>query len=194
MPFMSLADIKKNARSAAAKARAAAHAEFKDTAGHALAARGLPRGLAGTPGIVSGFIPYKSEIGTLPLMAALIARGWTAALPVVVAQGEPLIFRAWAPGQPLESGLWDIPVPRPEAPEVLPDVLLVPGLSFDRKGYRLGYGGGFYDRTLAKLRLVKPVTAIGVAYHAQMVDEVAHDEFDAPLDFVMTEKETIACG
>ena len=91
-------------------------------------------------------------------------------------------------------GVWDIPVPLATAPEVLPDVLLVPMLAFDRKGFRLGYGGGFYDRTLAKLRAVKPVIAIGVAYHAQIVDEVPRDAFDAPLDYVMTEQETIACG
>jgi 5-formyltetrahydrofolate cyclo-ligase len=191
---MSIAEIKKSARGAAAKRRAEAHAALKDEAGLALAARGLPDGLADRRGIVSGFIPYKSEITTLPLMAALLRRGWRTALPVVIAPATPLIFRAWSPGDRLEPGVWDIPVPLAAAPEVLPDLLLVPGLSFDRKGFRLGYGGGFYDRTLAKLRAVKPVTAIGVAYHAQIVDEVVRDAFDAPLDYVMTEQETIACG
>jgi 5-formyltetrahydrofolate cyclo-ligase len=80
------------------------------------------------------------------------------------------------------------------APEVLPDVLLVPMLAFDRKGFRLGYGGGFYDRTLEKLRELKTVVAIGVAYHAQMVDEVPVGIHDAPLDYVMTEQETFACA
>jgi 5-formyltetrahydrofolate cyclo-ligase len=191
---MSIAEIKKSARGAAAKRRAEAHAALKDEAGLALAARGLPDGLADRRGIVSGFIPYKSEITTLPLMAALLRRGWRTALPVVIAPDTPLVFRAWSPGDRLEPGVWDIPVPLAAAPEVLPDLLLVPGLSFDRKGFRLGYGGGFYDRTLAKLRAVKPVTAIGVAYHAQIVDEVVRDAFDAPLDYVMTEQETIACG
>jgi 5-formyltetrahydrofolate cyclo-ligase len=191
---MSIAEIKKSARGAASKRRAEAHAALKDEAGLALAARGLPDGLADRRGIVSGFIPYKSEITTLPLMAALLRRGWRTALPVVIAPDTPLVFRAWSPGDRLEPGVWDIPVPLAAAPEVLPDLLLVPGLSFDRKGFRLGYGGGFYDRTLAKLRAVKPVTAIGVAYHAQIVDEVVRDAFDAPLDYVMTEQETIACG
>ncbi|MGL4590773.1 MAG: 5-formyltetrahydrofolate cyclo-ligase [Aestuariivirga sp.] len=191
---MSIAEIKKSARGAAAKRRAEAHAALKDEAGLALAARGLPDGLADRRGIVSGFIPYKSEITTLPLMAALLRLGWRTALPVVIAPDTPLVFRAWSPGDRLEPGVWDIPVPLAAAPEVLPDLLLVPGLSFDRKGFRLGYGGGFYDRTLAKLRAVKPVTAIGVAYHAQIVDEVVRDAFDAPLDYVMTEQETIACG
>jgi 5-formyltetrahydrofolate cyclo-ligase len=191
---MSIAEIKKSARGAAAKRRAEAHAALKDEAGLALAARGLPDGLADRRGIVSGFIPYKSEITTLPLMAALLRLGWQTALPVVIAPDAPLVFRTWSPGDRLEPGVWDIPVPLAAAPEVLPDLLLVPGLSFDRKGFRLGYGGGFYDRTLAKLRAVKPVTAIGVAYHAQIVDEVVRDVFDAPLDYVMTEQETIACG
>ena len=191
---MTLADIKKSARGAASKRRASAHAALKGTAGLALAARGLPAGQAERRGVVSGFIPYKSEITTLPLMIALRRLGWTTALPVVMAPAMPLVFRAWSPGDALEPGVWDIPVPLRTAAELLPDVLLVPGLSFDRKGYRLGYGGGFYDRTLAKLRAVKPVTAIGVAYHAQIVDEVARDAFDAPLDFVMTEEETFACG
>ena len=191
---MSIAEIKKSARGAASKRRAEAHAALKDEAGLALAARGLPDGLADRRGIVSGFIPYKSEITTLPLMTSLIRLGWRTALPVVIAPDPPLVFRAWSPGDRLEPGVWDIPVPLAAAPEVLPDLLLVPGLSFDRKGFRLGYGGGFYDRTLVKLRTVKPVTAIGVAYHAQIVDEVVRDAFDAPLDYVMTEQETIACG
>jgi 5-formyltetrahydrofolate cyclo-ligase len=191
---MTIADIKKSARGAASKRRAEAHAALKDKAGLALAARGLPDGLAARRGIVSGFIPYKSEITTLPLMAALLRLGWQTALPVVIAPDAPLVFRTWSPGDRLEPGVWDIPVPLAAAPEVLPDLLLVPGLSFDRKGFRLGYGGGFYDRTLAKLRAVKPITAIGVAYHAQIVDEVVRDAFDAPLDYVMTEQETIACG
>ena len=91
-------------------------------------------------------------------------------------------------------GAWDIPVPVDSAPEVLPDVLLVPMLAFDRKGFRLGYGGGFYDRTLEKLRELKKVVAIGVAYHAQMVGEVPVGIHDAPLDYVMTEQETFACA
>ena len=85
-------------------------------------------------------------------------------------------------------GMWDIPVPAETAPEVLPDVLLVPMLAFDAQGYRLGYGGGFYDRTLEKLRALKPVVAIGVAYAAQEVTEVPHGDHDQPLDLIMTEK------
>ena len=106
--------------------------------GPALAERGLPDGLADRRGIVSGFIPYKSEITTVPLMAALLRDGWQTALPVVIAPEQPLVFRAWSPGEPLVPGVWDIPVPLETAPEVLPDVLLVPMLSFDRRGYPPG--------------------------------------------------------
>ena len=187
-----LAGIKKLARREAAALRLAAHADLKESAGPALALRGLPVAL--TPGIVSGFMPYRSEITTIPLLNRLRRDGWRTCLPVVIAQGVPLVFRAWNPGEPLVPGVWDIPAPPEQAPEVLPDVLLVPLLAFDRAGYRLGYGGGFYDLTLAKLRAIKKVTAVGVAYHAQLVDQVPRAPHDAPLDYVMTEVETLTCG
>ncbi|MFM8746772.1 MAG: 5-formyltetrahydrofolate cyclo-ligase [Aestuariivirga sp.] len=190
---MNIADVKREARQAAAKRRAAAHAELKEAAGPALAARGLPPG-TGAAGTVSGFIPYKSEIDTVPLLTRLSREGWRTCLPVVIGADQPLLFRAWTPGEPLVPGMWDIPIPPESAPEVLPDVLLVPMLAFDRLGFRLGYGGGFYDRTLEKLRSFGKVTAIGVAYAAQEVSEVPRGDHDAPLDHVMTERETFACG
>ncbi len=189
---MDIAEVKRKARTAASKRRAEAHEQLKDTAGMAMAERGLPLGL--TPGIVSGFIPYKSEISTIPLMNRLQREGWQTALPVVIAPEQPLIFRVWTPGEELAPGVWDIPIPPDSAPEVLPDVLLVPMLAFDRRGFRLGYGGGFYDRSLEKLRQMKKVMAVGVAYHAQMVDEVPAGPYDAPLDYVMTERESFACA
>jgi 5-formyltetrahydrofolate cyclo-ligase len=191
---MDIAETKRKARSAAAKTRAAAHEQLKDVAGAALADRGLPGRAGLTNGIVSGFIPYKSEISTVPLMNALRRQGWRTCLPVVIAAEQPLVFRTWAPGEPLVPGVWDIPIPAEGSEEVLPDVLLVPMLAFDVKGYRLGYGGGFYDRTLEKLRALKSVVAIGVAYGAQMVDEVPRGPHDAPLDYIMTEEETFTCA
>jgi 5-formyltetrahydrofolate cyclo-ligase len=182
-----LADLKRLARRKAHQVRDGINAG--EGAGAVLAARGLP--VQGK--IVSGFHPYKSEISTLALLGRLAGEGHITALPVVVSKNLPLIFRQWAPGGPLISGLWDIQIPAESAAIVEPDVLLVPMLAFDRKGYRLGYGGGFYDRTLAKLRTLKPVVAIGVAYHAQAVDDVPHDSHDQPLDFIMTERETFKC-
>ena len=115
-------------------------------------------------------------------------------MPVVMGERLPLTFRAWAPGEPTQPGIWNIPVPLETAPELLPDVLLVPMLAFDRQGYRLGYGGGFYDRTLIKLCALKPIIAIGVAYADQEVEEVPRGPHDQLLDYIMTEKDTLACG
>ena len=190
---MDIAEEKRLARQVAAKRRAEAHAQLMETAGSSLALRGLPVA-AGAAGTVSGFIPYKSEIDTVPLLARLSREGWRTCLPVVIGADQPLLFRAWTPGEALAPGVWDIPIPPETAAEVLPDVLLVPMLAFDRQGYRLGYGGGFYDRTLEKLRAFRRVWAVGVAYAAQEVEAVPRGDHDAPLDYVMTEQETFACG
>src|SRR5947207_15918028 len=105
-----------------------------------------------------------------------------------MAKVEPLTFRAWAPGEPTGRGIWDIHIPLETAVEVDPDVLLVPMLAFDKRGYRLGYGGGFYDRTLRELRKLKPIEAIGISYAAQEIDEVPHGDHDEPLDWMLTER------
>ena len=159
-----------------------------------LAERGLPFAREARHQIISGFFPYKSEISLLPLLTRLHGEGWVTAMPVVIGEGLPLVFRAWAPGEPTVPGIWDIPMPLVTAEEVLPDVLLMPMLAFDRRGWRLGYGGGFYDRTLEKLRKLKQVTAIGVAYAAQEMAEVPRGPHDQPLDWIMTEKATTRCG
>jgi 5-formyltetrahydrofolate cyclo-ligase len=191
---MNLPDDKRRARSEAAKRRAAAHLLLHEAAGPALAERGLPFDREAQHRTISGFFPYKSEISLLPLLTRLHGEGWVTAMPVVIGEGVPLVFRAWSPGDPTVPGIWDIPVPLETAAAVLPDVLLVPMLAFDRRGYRLGYGGGFYDRTLQKLRALKPVTAIGIAYAAQEMAEVPRGPFDQPLDWIMTEKATFKCG
>ncbi|MGQ0486640.1 MAG: 5-formyltetrahydrofolate cyclo-ligase [Hyphomicrobiales bacterium] len=191
---MNLPDDKRRARSEAAKRRAAAHLALHKVAGPALAQRGLPFARQPQQRTISGFFPYKSEISLLPLLGLLHGEGWVTAMPVVIGEGLPLVFRAWAPGDPTMPGIWDIAAPLETAAEVSPDVLLVPMLAFDRRGYRLGYGGGFYDRTLGKLRALKRIMAIGVAYAAQEMAEVPHGEFDQPLDWIMTEKATTKCG
>lgn len=190
----SLVDIKKAARKSATTKRLVAHDAAKDMAPLALAAHPFPLKPVAGRSIISGFFPYQSEIDTRPLLGRLAGEGWTTALPIVIANGQPLEFRRWLPGEPTVPGKWDIPRPPETSPLVKPDVLLVPMLAFDRAGYRLGYGGGFYDRTLELLRKEKPVVAIGVAYAAQDVDSVPHDDHDQKLDFIMTEKELIRCG
>jgi 5-formyltetrahydrofolate cyclo-ligase len=189
-----IAEAKRRARGEAAKLRAEAHRLWQATAGEALAGRGLPFARQPHQHIVSGFHPYRSETTTLPLLDRLNRDGWRTALPVVVGEGAPLIFRAWRPGDPTVAGVWDIQVPPPAAPAVDPDVLLVPMLAFDRRGYRLGYGGGFYDRTLALLRARKAIVAVGIAYAAQEMPQVPHGPGDQRLDYVMTERESFACG
>jgi 5-formyltetrahydrofolate cyclo-ligase len=162
----------------------------RQQAAEAIAARPFPVPVA--PGaIVSGFMPLKSEINPLPLMRKLAEAGAKLALPVVAGKGLPLIMRAWAVGAPLASGVWGIREPTPDAPAVDPDIVIVPLLAFDRRGHRLGYGAGYYDMTLTALRAKKPVVAIGITYAAQEVDAVPITPRDAPLDLVLTERETI---
>lgn len=182
-----IAEAKRTLRAAAAEARAAAHAIHAATASARLARAGLDFLGPRRPANLSGFMSFGTEVDVSGLMRRLAGEGWRTALPVIEGKGLPLTFRAWAPGEPTVRGRWDIPRPPDHAEIVEPDVLLVPMLAFDRRGYRLGYGGGFYDRTLARLRAMKPVVAVGVAYAAQEVAEVPRGEFDEPLDWILTE-------
>ena len=141
--------------------------------------------------IVSGFMPLKSEINPVPLLLRLEQAGAKLALPVVAGRGRPLIMRSYAFGQELNAGVWGIREPKDDAPEVAPDILIVPLAAFDRKGNRIGYGAGYYDMTITRLRSIKPVVAIGIAYAAQEVPEVPVTPRDARLDLVLTEREAI---
>jgi 5-formyltetrahydrofolate cyclo-ligase len=159
-------------------------------AGHGLAFLG-PRA-AGT--IVSGFSSLADELDCMPLLGRLAGQGFQLALPIVQGKGRPLLFRAWAPGDAMDAGVWDIPQPKADRPELLPDILLVPLLAFDRAGWRLGYGGGFYDRTLRELRAAKPVVAVGLAYDQQHVDAVPHLDYDEQLDWVLAPSGPMLCS
>ncbi len=141
--------------------------------------------------VVSGFWPMGSEIDTRPLLEVLSRRGHPVCLPVVVGPGAPLIFRAWEPGDILKPGGFNTEVPEESKPELEPEILLVPLLAFDRQGYRLGYGGGFYDRTLSNLRGAGARLAIGVAFSVQEVEAVPRGEYDQPLDMILTERDVI---
>jgi len=170
--------------------RDALPAETRAAASAALAERPFP--LAVPPGaIVSGFSPLGSEINPMPLMRRLADRGAALALPVVVGRGHPLVFRAWAFGAPLGKGVWGIREPLPDAPEVRPDILIVPLAAFDRTGHRIGYGAGYYDLTLAALAAAKPIVAVGLAYAAQEIARVPATPRDIRLDLVLTEREII---
>lgn len=191
---MNLQDEKKAARTRAVAIRKVAHETLGDHAGLTLASLEFPVKPEAGRSVVSAFHPFRSEIDTKPLIGKLVANGWTTCLPIIVGAGLPLIFRRWFPGEPTISGDMNILRPRDDAEQVEPDVLIVPLLAFDAKGYRIGYGGGFYDRTLALLRAKKKIVAIGVGYSAQQVPEVPHDELDQAVDFVMTERGVLTCG
>ena len=170
--------------------RDALSAADRAQAAELIAARAFPVAVA--PGaIVSGFSPLKTEINPLPLMRRLAEAGAKLALPVVAGRGKPLIMRSYAFGQALNEGVWGIREPKDDAPEVDPDILIVPLAAFDRRGHRIGYGAGYYDMTINRLRSLKPVVAVGIAYAAQEVAEVPVTERDARLDLVLTEREMI---
>jgi 5-formyltetrahydrofolate cyclo-ligase len=110
---------------------------------------------------------------------------------VVAGKGKPLLFRVWRPGMVLKSGAFGLSEPGPDAPEIAPRIVFAPLLAFDRRGNRIGWGAGFYDRTLAGLRAKGPVTAVGVAYAAQEVAEVPAGAHDQPLDWIATERAVV---
>jgi 5-formyltetrahydrofolate cyclo-ligase len=141
--------------------------------------------------VVSGFSPIKTEFNPIPLMRKFSDAGAALALPVVAGRGLPLIMRAFKFGDEMASGVWGIREPKPEAPEVFPDILLVPLAAFDRAGHRIGYGAGHYDRTIQRLREMKHVTAIGVCFAVQEIEHVPATAFDQRLDLVLTEDEIV---
>lgn len=136
-------------------------------------------------GVVAFCWPIRNEFDARHLVARLRARGASSALPVVVAPRQPLVFRAWHPGVRLAIGALDIPYPSEGLP-VVPDTVLLPMNGFDRAGYRLGYGAGFFDRTLAALA-VKP-RVIGIAYAFAELPTIHPQPHDIPMDFVVTER------
>jgi 5-formyltetrahydrofolate cyclo-ligase len=177
-------------RKSAFARRDAMPASERQAAAEAIATRPFPLPFqAGA--IVSGFSPIKTEINPFPLMRKLAAAGARLALPVVVGRGKPLTMRAYAFGQELNAGVWGIREPKPDAPEVDPDILLVPLVAFDRHGHRIGHGAGYYDMTINRLRAIKPVVAVGIAYAVQEFDDVPTTSRDARLDLVLTEREII---
>ena len=183
-------DAKAALRQEAIALRDALPPDVRKAAAEAIAAQRFPLVIAPSV-IVSGFMPLKSEINPLPLLQKLAAAGARLALPAIAGRGKPLIMRAWEFGSALDRGQWGIREPKPDAPDVEPDILLVPLLAFDREGFRLGYGAGYYDMTIHRLRALKPVTAVGIAFAAQEVPKIPTTLRDERLDLVLTEREVI---
>ncbi|TCS63142.1 5-formyltetrahydrofolate cyclo-ligase [Varunaivibrio sulfuroxidans] len=140
---------------------------------------------------IGGYWPMGAEVDLRSLYERLAKRGHFLALARVRTRDAPLEFRRWRPGDPLETGVYGTSHPLDGAPLVFPRLVLAPLLAFDRLGGRLGYGGGYYDRTLEKDRKTGDITAVGVAFSAQEVARVPVDRRDQPLDWIVTEKEAI---
>lgn len=181
-------------RQAAFDRREAAFRALGSDIGAALADRflaevSLAGALAAEGAVVGGYYPIRSEADCLILMARLAGRGHVCALPIVRHAEAPLDFGAWAPNGPTRAGPFGTRLPPHGAPPVEPDIVLVPLLAFDDRGHRLGYGGGFYDRTLVALRRRKPIVAVGLGFADQECAELPDEPFDEALDWVVTEKE-----
>lgn len=169
--------------------RAALSVEDRRTAGEALARNLralLDARLDGARGrVFSAYWPIKGEPDLRPVMAALHAEGVTVALPVVETKAAPLVFRRWTPDVAMVRGDWNIPVPPPEADALIPDIALAPLVGWDGEGYRLGYGGGYFDRTLGALD-PRPFV-IGIGFQSARLATIYPQPHDIPLDVILTE-------
>lgn len=168
------------ARKAAFAARKEAFARGQGQAAELLA--DLLAAHRGRP--LAGYMAMRTEIDP---MAAMAAHQGAVGVPVILGPGQALRFREWSPGCAMMAGEFGAFIPA-EGAWVEPEVVIVPLVGFDARGYRLGYGGGFYDRTLAGLRARHPVLAVGFAFTAQELPEVPIDEFDQRLDVIVTEE------
>ncbi len=184
-PFPSIAARKASLR-AEMRAR---RAGFDPEAGKALTDWVLTRLRIPAGATVAGTWPLAGEIDLRPLIAALHERGCRVVLPETPPRGQPLTFRRWQPGCVMQQGRFG--TQHPEGDAAVPDILFVPLLAFDRQGRRLGYGGGYYDRTLASL---PDGVAIGFGYAGQEVDAVPADQFDQVLPVIVTEREVVETG
>lgn len=190
MEIDSSQNLKNELRNRALARRDALSVEARADAAKAIAAIKSPVELP--PGaIVAGYSPINSEFDPFPLMHALADKGAALALPVIIARDQALIFRAWRPDEGLVRGPFGIFQPSSDAPDVDPDVVFVPLAAFDRAGHRIGYGRGYYDRTLQNLRTMKKITVIGLGFAVQEIEIVPRLPHDEQLDCVLTERELI---
>jgi 5-formyltetrahydrofolate cyclo-ligase len=174
--------------------RSGLEADAAARAADAVAAHGLGfLRLPQKPFVVSGFSSLPDEFRVWPLLRRLHGEGHALAMPVMQGKGLPLVFRAWAPGDAMDKAVWGIAEPRADKPVLEPDIVLVPLLAFDAAGRRLGYGGGYFDRTLRGLRARKSIVAIGLAYDESQVDAVPHLDYDERLDWVLRPSGPLRC-
>lgn len=178
---------KGRARKIAAVARKAAHAA-DPSAGACLVEHFPDEIWPPLHSIVAGYFAIRDEIDPRPLMETFHCEQARLCLPCVTGPGQPLVFRSWSPGDELVKGAFGVSEPRPSAPEIRPSLVLLPLLAFDGAGRRLGYGAGFYDRTIEALRALGPVKTIGLAYEAQRLKRVPTEGHDVALDWIVTEQ------
>ena len=193
-----LADAKRRMRENQSRLRRAAHRAAGTAAAGAVCEifqRARTQGLVLNRGdVVSAYWPLRDELNIRKLLTALHAEGMICALPVVAGKAKPLVFRRWRPADALVSASFGLAEPSADAPTVDPRVLLVPLLAVDAVGNRLGYGAGYYDRTLQALRARGPVVAVGIAFEAQRVSAVPVDGYDQKLDWLVTEQSVTRFG
>ena len=187
--------LKAEIRKAALDRRAAIGPAARAAAALAIRARGLDIVRRVSEKSAALYQPMREEIDCLPLLDALATAGWRTALPCTPARGEALTFRLWAPGEALAPARFGAREPSPDSPLVVPAIVFAPLAAFDRAGGRIGYGGGYYDATLAALAAAgrRPLY-VGLAFAAQEVADIPAEPHDASLDFVLTEAETISCA
>lgn len=171
------------------KARLAIPGEERRAASQKIAARLLEEIDISSGLVVSAYWPFRGEPDLRDFMKEVVAGGGQMALPVVVEKSRPLVFRSWRPKDPLERGVWNIPVPAEGAAVVTPDVVISPVIGFDTRCYRLGYGGGYYDRTLAALPQKPQV--IGVGFSLASIPTIFPLPHDIPMDCIITEEKTL---
>jgi len=189
----SIAERKASLRAEASAIRRKVWLRSGAQARHALAEKGAPFLLAIEASTAAGYFPIRDELDPLPLLDALHKSGWRTGLPVVT-PGPDLIFREWSPGLPLERGKFKLKHPPDASPELSPDIALVPLLAFDIKGNRLGYGAGYYDAALRRLRRGGRIAAIGIGFDEQEFEEIPREPQDEPMDMILTPTRLIACG
>ncbi len=189
-----LRDAKAAARRELRRRRATLDAAGRETLSAAAAAQLMDVPELAVARVVAAFFGIRDEIDTAPLIEALLAGGRIVVLPRMTGRDQPLAFHAWRPGEPLEEASMGVLQPPAASPALFPDLVVAPLLGFDLRGHRLGYGGGFYDRTLRALRRDRPTPAIGFAFELQRLDAVPSGEHDERLDRIATEVALHDCG
>jgi 5-formyltetrahydrofolate cyclo-ligase len=160
----------------------------------ALAAGRLPAPMLSRFALVSGYHAMGTELDPGPVLRRFAQAGAQLALPVAEDRDAPLVFRLWSEGDPQIPDAFGIPAPAPDAPRVLPDLVITPMLAFDRGGHRLGQGAGHYDRSIANLRASKPVFVLGLAYAGQEIEALPAEPHDERLDAILTDVGYIRVG